>query len=202
VTALGRDDHRTDSEEGLRRLRSVGRPLPGEEVMVCDELGNPLGPGRNGELWIRGANTVQGYFRDPEQTRENFTDNGFWRSGDIGYMDELGYVYLIDRKKDLIISGGYNVYATEVENCLNSHPAVQNSAVVGVPDEEWGEAVRAVVVLASGRRAQEAELIEHCKQRLARHKAPKAVAVVDELPVSPAGKVLRREVRRRLVEPD
>jgi acyl-CoA synthetase (AMP-forming)/AMP-acid ligase II len=202
VTALGRDDHRTDSEEGLRRLRSVGRPLPGEEVMVCDELGNPLGPGSNGELWIRGANTVQGYFRDPEQTRENFTDNGFWRSGDIGYMDELGYVYLIDRKKDLIISGGYNVYATEVENCLNSHPAVQNSAVVGVPDEEWGEAVRAVVVLASGRRAQEAELIEHCKQRLARHKAPKAVAVVDELPVSPAGKVLRREVRRRLVEPD
>jgi fatty-acyl-CoA synthase len=110
-------------------------------------------------------------------------------------MDEDGYVYLIDRKKDLIISGGYNVYATEVENCLNSHPAVQNSAVVGLPHEDWGESVCAVVVLRSGGNVTPEELIAHCKENLARYKAPKRLEIAAELPLSPAGKVLRRKVR-------
>ena len=202
ATILPRADHGLDSEEKLRRLRSIGRPFPGEEIMICDEAGQELAPGEHGELLIRGANTVQGYYRDPEQTRENFTPAGFWKSGDLGYMDEHGYVYLMDRKKDLIISGGYNVYATEVENCLNSHPAVQNSAVVGLPHEEWGEAVCAVVVLKPGQAAEAAELIAHCKERLARYKAPKRVEIAAELPLSPAGKVLRREVRRQLAAKD
>jgi fatty-acyl-CoA synthase len=198
ATILTRADHGLDSETTLQRLRSIGRPFPGEEIIICDDEGHELKPGEKGELWIRGANTVQGYYHDPENTKENFTPNGFWKSGDIGYMDDEGYVYLIDRKKDLIISGGYNVYATEVENCLNSHPAVQNSAVVGMPHEDWGEAVCAVVVLRSGESATVDELIAHCKTNLARYKAPKRLLIAEELPLSPAGKVLRRKVREQL----
>ncbi len=198
ATILGRDDHRTETEAQIGRLASIGRPFPGEEVIICDDDGQRLEPGEVGELWIRGANTIQGYYNDPEQTRENFSAAGFWKSGDLGFMDEESYVYLVDRKKDLIISGGFNVYATEVENCLNSHPAVADSAVVGVPDETWGEAVHCAVVLSRGRTATAEELIAHCKRRLARHKAPKRVEIVDRLPLSPAGKVLRREVRKLL----
>lgn len=200
ITILERADHGTDTPEKLHRLASVGRPLPGEEVMVCDDSGYAVPPGEHGELWVRGANTIAGYYRDPELSREHFSPDGFWRSGDIGYMDEQGYVYLVDRKKDLIISGGDNVYASEVENCLNSHPAVQNAAVVGLPDEEWGEAVCAVVMPGSGREVSAHELIAHCKKNLARQKVPKKVYLVDELPLSPAGKVLRREVRAWLVQ--
>jgi fatty-acyl-CoA synthase len=202
VTILGRHDHGTDTPDKIRRLASVGQPFPGEEVIICDDAGNPLAPGEHGELWIRGPNTIAGYYQDPELTREHFSPNGFWFSGDIGYMDELGYVYLVDRKKDLIISGGYNVYASEVENCLNSHPAVENSAVVGLPDDDWGEAVCAVVMLGSGCRASTEELVGHCKKNLARYKAPKRIYLVNELPLSSAGKVLRREVRASLRQMD
>jgi fatty-acyl-CoA synthase len=202
ATILPRADHDLSKKKTLKRLHSIGQPFPGEEIIICNDLGKQLEPGEKGELWIRGANTVQGYYKDPENTRENFTASGFWKSGDIGYMDEDGYVYLIDRKKDLIISGGYNVYATEVENCLNSHPAVQNSAVVGLPHEEWGESVNAVVVLQGNKTASPDELIQHCKERLARYKAPKQVLIADELPLSPAGKVLRRKVRQQLSHQD
>ncbi len=198
ATILTRSDHDLSSEEALQRLRSIGRPFPGEEIIICDDFGNQLNSGEKGELWIRGSNTVSGYYQDPENTKANFTPSGFWKSGDIGYMDDEGYVYLVDRKKDLIISGGYNVYATEVENCLNSHPAVQNSAVVGLPHEDWGESVCAVVVLRSGESATAEALITYCKERLARYKAPKRLVIADQLPLSPAGKVLRRKVRDQL----
>ncbi|RJX32527.1 MAG: long-chain fatty acid--CoA ligase [Desulfarculus sp.] len=198
-TILGRAEHSLELPEQIQRLSSIGRPFPGQELIICDEQGREMPVGERGELWIRGANTIQGYYRDPELTRQNFSAGGFWKSGDIGYVDGQGYVYLVDRKKDMIISGGYNVYATEVENCLNSHPAVQNSAVVGLPDEQWGEAVCAVVVLNEGQRAQAAELIAYCKENLARYKAPKKLEIVSELPLSPAGKVLRRRVRERLL---
>lgn len=198
ATILPRADHDLSKSTTLQRLHSIGRPFPGEEIIICDDFGKQLEPGEKGELWIRGANTVQGYYKDPDNSRENFTDSGFWKSGDIGYMDDDGYVYLIDRKKDLIISGGYNVYATEVENCLNSHPAVQNSAVVGLPHEEWGESVCAVVVLSAGESVTAQELIDHCKERLARYKAPKRVEIANGLPLSPAGKVMRRKVRAQL----
>lgn len=165
---------------------------------MCDPEGHPLPPESEGEIFVRGANTIAGYWRDPDQTRENFTDNGFWKSGDIGRMDPEGYLYLVDRKKDMVVTGGYNVYAAEVEHCLNSHPAVENSAVVGLPHQTWGEAVHAVVVLRPGAKACPEELIAFCKDRLAHYKAPKAVDIVTELPLSPVGKVLRREVRRLL----
>ena len=116
----------------------------------------------------------------------------------MGYMDDEGYLYLVDRKQDMIISGGYNIYAIEVENCLNSHPAVRDSAVVGLPHDIWGEEVRAMVMLAHGSTTTPRDLIDHCKHILARYKAPKKIKITEQLPLSPAGKVLRREVRRRL----
>ena len=198
VTILGRKDHGTRTPEQLQRLLSVGRPMPGEEVIICDEEGQVLPAGQRGEIWVRGPNTIEGYYRAPELTQENFSSSGFWKSGDMGYTDEQGYVYLVDRKQDMIITGGYNVYAIEVENCLNSHPAIQNSAVVGVPDDIWGEQVCAMVMLVQGSTASAQELIDHCKRHLARYKAPKKIRIVEQLPLSPAGKVLRREVRRLL----
>jgi len=202
VTILGRKDHGTRTQEQIDRLLSVGRPMPGEEVIICDNNGKPLPAGQRGELWIRGPNTIEGYYKSPEMTEKNFSAGGFWKSGDMGYMDEAGYLYLVDRKQDMIITGGYNVYAIEVENCLNSHPAVQNSAVVGIPHDIWGEEVRAMVLLAQGCTATPGGLIEHCKHHLARYKAPKKIEITEQLPLSPAGKVLRREVRRLLKDGD
>jgi fatty-acyl-CoA synthase len=199
-TILARDDHSVDSLRQAERLASIGRPFPGQEILLCDDDGRPVPHGCEGELYIRGTNTIQGYFRNPELTKENFTSGGFWKSGDLGYSDEDGYIFLVDRKKEMIITGGYNVYATEVENCLNSHPAVSNSAVVGLPDEHWGEAVCAMVVAKESMSVSSEELIEYCKARLARHKAPKRVEFVSALPVSAVGKVLRREVRRNMIE--
>ena len=202
VTILGRQDHGTRTREQIDRLQSVGRPMPGEEVIICDKDGSQLPAGERGEIWIRGPNTIAGYYRAPGLTKSNFSADGFWKSGDMGYMDEAGYVYLVDRKQDMIITGGYNVYAVEVENCLNSHPAVQNSAVVGLPHDTWGEQVCAMVILAHGSPTSPQELIDHCKHRLARYKAPKKIVITDQLPLSPAGKVLRREVRRLLKDRD
>ena len=200
ATVLLRSEHRTDSEEHVRRLASVGRPVPGVEVRICDDEGRELPSGQTGEIWIRGPHTVRGYYRDPEETRLNFSPRGFWKSGDLGRIDPEGYVYLVDRKKDLIVTGGFNVYAMEVENCLNRHPAVHCSAVVGVPDEEWGEAVCAAVVLKPGAALGPQGLIDHCKAHLARYKAPKRIDFVAELPLSPIGKILRREVRRQYLD--
>ena len=203
VTMLGRGDHDVTTREGIARLASVGRPVPGMEVKIVDNQGNEAVCGGEGEILVRGVNTISGYYKDPEQTAANFTSDGFWKSGDVAYMDQEGYVFLMDRKKDMVVTGGYNVYATEVENCLTSHPAVENCAVVGVPDEMWGEAVWASVVLRQGATASPQELIAHCKERLARYKAPKRIVIVPELPLSSVGKVLRREVRavlRKMVE--
>jgi acyl-CoA synthetase (AMP-forming)/AMP-acid ligase II len=195
---LGRKDHGTQTQEQIARLQSVGRPMPGEEVIICDEDGRVLPAGQRGEIRIRGPNTIAGYFKAPELTKKNFSSAGFWKSGDMGYMDEKGYLYLVDRKQDMIITGGYNVYAIEVENCLNSHPAIQNSAVVGLPHDLWGEEVCAMVMRVHGSTTSPGELIDHCKHHLARYKAPKKIEIIDQLPLSPAGKVLRREVRRLL----
>jgi fatty-acyl-CoA synthase len=197
ATILARKDHGTETEEQIKRLCSVGQPVPCVEIRICNDNGQELPVGEKGEIWIRGPNTVKGYFKDPEQTRENFAANGFWKSGDVGFIDDKGYVYLVDRKKDMIVSGGYNIYATEVENCINRHPAVQNCAVVGIPDEHWGEAVCGIVVLRKGAIVEQQELIDHCKQHLARYKAPKRIDFVKELPLSSVGKVLRREVKKR-----
>jgi acyl-CoA synthetase (AMP-forming)/AMP-acid ligase II len=199
-TVLAREDHRMNSPHQIGRLASVGRPFPGEEILFCDETGTPVPPGTEGELYIRGANTIQGYYRAMDLTAQNFTSNGFWKSGDIGYSDDEGYIFLIDRQKDMIITGGYNVYATEVENCLNSHPSVSNSAVVGVPDEDWGEAVCALVTLREGAAVSPRDLRAHCRKDLAAYKVPKRIEFASSLPISAAGKVLRREVRRHFMD--
>ena len=194
VSLLGKADHRADDEASLARMGSAGRVTPGVEVFIADEDGNELPAGQTGEIRIRCRAVVTGYYRNPEQTAAEFVD-GAWCSGDLGYIDELGYLFIVDRMKDMIISGGFNVYAVEVESALASHPSVLMSAVVGVPHEEWGEAVHAEVVLRPGAAASSDELIAHVKGKLGSYKAPKSVAVVSDLPLSAFGKVLRRQVR-------
>jgi len=196
-TIMNRDEHDVSTEEGRKRLKSVGRPVPGMEFKIVDSDGKEKQLGEEGEIWIRGPHTIVGYYNDPEQTKEGFSKDGFWKSGDIGYMDTDGFIYLIDRKKDMIVSGGFNVYPTEVENCINSHPSVQQSAVVGRPDEYWGEAVHGEVILKKGAVLSENDLIKYCKEALSRYKVPKSITFVEELPLSPVGKVLRREVRKK-----
>ncbi|MGH8789945.1 MAG: class I adenylate-forming enzyme family protein [Cupriavidus necator] len=190
VALLPKQDHIA----GASHLASAGRVASTAEVIVVDDNGTRLPAGETGEIWIRSRATISGYFRNPEGTATEFV-NGFWKSGDLGYVCDQGFLYIVDRKKDMIITGGFNVYAIEVEAALNAHPAVSNSTVVGVPHEEWGEAVHAEVMLKAGEQVSAEALIEHVKGRLGRYKAPKTVAFVDALPVSAVGKVLRRQVR-------
>jgi len=192
VAILGKSDHVLPGDG--HHLASAGRVAPNMEVMIVDEHGNEVAPGDTGELWLRSRATITGYRDNPQATASEFAD-GFWKSGDLGYIDAQGFLYLVDRKKDMIITGGFNVYAVEVEGALNSHPAVENSAVVGVPHAEWGEAVHAEVVLKAGAQVSAEALIEHVKGTLGRYKAPKTMVFVEALPVSVVGKVLRRQVR-------
>jgi acyl-CoA synthetase (AMP-forming)/AMP-acid ligase II len=164
-----------------RMLTSDGSPAPDEEP---------------GELVVRGANVMSGYWRKPEATNDVLYD-GWYRTGDVAVRDADGYIYIVDRARDLIISGGYNVYPAEVEAVLARHAAVAEVAVVGVPDDKWGEAVRAVVVRSKNATATESELIDFCAQNLAGYKKPKAIDFVAELPHGSTNKVLRREVRDR-----
>jgi acyl-CoA synthetase (AMP-forming)/AMP-acid ligase II len=196
VSALRKREHRSDTEAARARLASAGRVSAGVELMIADLDGNRLPPGQTGEIWLRTQATIAGYYGNPEATAAEF-ENGYWKSGDVGYVDNDGYLYIVDRKKDMIITGGFNVYAIEVEGALAEHPAVLMSAVVGVPHPDWGEAVHAEVILRDGATATDEDLITHAKQRLGSYKAPKTVTFVAELPLSPVGKVLRRQVRQR-----
>jgi acyl-CoA synthetase (AMP-forming)/AMP-acid ligase II len=193
ATTLHKSDH---LDPDGKRLSSAGRVSPTVELLVVDEAGNPLPCGSTGEIWLRSRATIEGYRNNPEGTAGEFS-NGYWKSGDLGYLDEDGYLYLVDRKKDMIITGGFNVYAIEVEAAINSHPTVAMSAAIGVPHEEWGEAVHAEVVLRKNAQASAEELIAHVKGRIGRFKAPKSIAFVEALPQSVVGKVLRREVREK-----
>ena len=194
--SMSKAAHRATTPEEEKRLASAGQPTAGVEVIVVDDDGNQVQRGEIGEFWLRSRGVCLGYLDDPEKTEQEFSD-GFWKSGDLGYMDEGGFGYIVDRKKDMIISGGFNVYATEVEAAINAHKAIVMSAVVGVPHEEWGEAIHAEVMVRDGAEVTEAELIAFVKQNLTSYKAPKTVTVVDELPVSSVGKVLRRNVREK-----
>jgi long-chain acyl-CoA synthetase len=188
VTHLTPADHRSGE-----RLRSMGAPVPGVQVQVRDPLGNALPPGEIGELWIRGGNVMLGYWNRPHDTAEALVD-GWYRSGDIAYADESGYLYMVDRAKDMIITGGENVYSIEVESVLAEHPSVREAAVFGVPHEHWGEAVHAVAVVASAVDAD--ELIAHCRARIAGFKVPRSIELREEpLPKSGAGKVLKSTLR-------
>ena len=195
VSLLGKAEHKPANHLEQKRLGSCGRPASGYEIGIFDENGSEIPHGTTGEIWIRGPGVIKGYFKNPGQTESEFTDTGWWKSGDLGYVDEDGYIYIVDRKKDMIITGGFNVYAIEIEEVLASHPAVLMSAVVGVPHPDWGEAVHAEVVLAKDSAVTEEELIAHCKERKGNYKAPKSIVFVDSLPVTPVGKILRRAVR-------
>jgi fatty-acyl-CoA synthase len=195
VTSLSKADHTSDTDDGRRRLGSAGRVTPGVEMIISDVDGNPLPVGETGEIRLRTRATIGGYFNNPEGTAAEFQD-GFWLSGDLGYLDDGGYLFIVDRKKDMIITGGFNVYAVEVEAALSEHPSVLMSAVVGIPHPHWGEAVHAEVMLREGATVSEDELIELAKVKLGSYKAPKSVQFVSELPLSSVGKVLRRQVRR------
>jgi acyl-CoA synthetase (AMP-forming)/AMP-acid ligase II len=179
------------------RLRSVGLPTPvvaGIEVM--NEAGELLPPGEVGELVVRGPTVMQRYIGDPDASAA-IKRHGWQHTGDVGYRDADGFVYVSDRKRDLIISGGFNIFPLEIEQVLNRHPAVQDCAVIGVPDEKWGEAVKAVVELAPGASVGAAELIALCRDALGGVMAPKSVDFVTVLPRSAVGKVLKRELRER-----
>jgi acyl-CoA synthetase (AMP-forming)/AMP-acid ligase II len=190
VSVLLPEDHARED-----KLGSAGRPVNGTVVTVQDEHGTVLPPGQVGEVCLRGGQFMTEYWRRPEETEAAFRD-GWYHSGDAGYLDDEGFLFLVDRTKDMIVTGGENVYSTEVEQALASHPAVAQVAVIGVPDEVWGEAVHAVVVLRPGASATADELIEHARGQIAGYKVPKAVTFRDEpLPLSGAMKVLKRELR-------
>jgi long-chain acyl-CoA synthetase len=191
VSVLLPEDH----DRGGRLLQSAGRPVLGTEVSIRDDVGTELPVGEVGEVCIRGGQFMTEYWRRPEETAAAFRD-GWYHSGDAGHLDEEGYVYLVDRTKDMIVTGGENVYSTEVEQALASHPAVAQVAVIGVPDDTWGEAVHAVVVRQPDAQASEQDLLEHVRGLIAGYKVPKSVSFRDEpLPLSGAMKVLKRELR-------
>jgi acyl-CoA synthetase (AMP-forming)/AMP-acid ligase II len=181
----------------MQRLASAGRPALGVEVRIVTEHGAEAGPAEEGELLIRGDIVMAGYWRDPEATREVIDADGWLHTGDVARKDQDGYIYIIDRKKDMIISGGFNVYPREVERIIETHQGVQEVAVVGIPDEVWGETVHAFVVPRDGVHLSEAELISLCKQHIASYKAPKSVRVVPELPKNFQGKILKRVLRQQ-----
>ena len=180
--------------------RSAGRALPHVEVRVVDANDDEVPAGEIGEVVVRGDNVMLGYWKRPEDTAATVHD-GWMHTGDLARMDEQGYLFIIDRLKDMIITGGENVYSAEVENALAGHPAVAAAAVVGVPDDRWGERVHAVVVLRPGCEVTEESLREHARALIAGYKVPRSMEFVDELPVSAAGKVLKRELRERYRSP-
>jgi long-chain acyl-CoA synthetase len=182
------------------RVGSVGTPAGVVEVKIVDKEGQELAIGETGEIAIRGPNIMKGYFNNPEETAKVLR-NRWLHSGDIGRLDANGYLYIVDRIKDMIISGGLNVYPTEVEEVLYTHTAVEECAVIGMPHTEYGEAVTAFVILKQGLTCSEAELIGFCKERIASYKAPKRIMFVDQLPKSPAGKILKREIRKSVDKP-
>jgi acyl-CoA synthetase (AMP-forming)/AMP-acid ligase II len=182
------------------RLASVGLPLPGVELKICDAQGRECKQGETGEIVTRSIANMGGYFNLPDETSRTVDTDGWLRTGDAGYLDEGGYLFLRDRVKDMIITGGENVYPAEVENALRSHPGVLDVAVIGVPDAVWGERVTAVVVVRAEHPPDANALIEFARARIARYKCPKQVEFAAELPRNAAGKILRRELRDRYKE--
>jgi len=191
ISLLAPEDHRSGDEE---RMGSAGRVVPGAEVRVVDpDSLEDVEPGKQGELWFKSKQLMKGYHNKPDATKEAVTEDGWFRTGDIGRVDDDGYIFVEDRLKDMIITGGENVYSIEVERVLAEHPAVAEVAVIGVPDEKWGESVKAVVSLEG--EVTDEELISWAKERLAGYKCPRTVDIVDELPRNPTGKILKKDLR-------
>jgi long-chain acyl-CoA synthetase len=181
------------------RIGSVGETVPGVEVQIRDVEGRPVGLGQEGEICIRGRNVMSGYLNNPQDTEAAFWPGDWFRSGDIGVLDEEGYLFIVDRLKDMIITGGENVYPREVEEVLYSHSDIQECAVIGVPDKEWGERVTAFIVLKPGMAFEAEALKSALKKQLAPFKIPKKFIPVPELPKSPAGKILKRKLKQQVL---
>ena len=195
IVALPPEDHDPDSLASSQKMNSVGKPLYGVELKVIDQAGRMLPAGEIGEIATRSAKNINTYWNLPEATKATIDPEGWLRTGDAGYLDDEGYLYIQDRVKDMIISGGENVYPAEVENALFSHEAIQEVAVIGVPDDKWGETVKAIVVLKEGASADEQAIIQFARARIAAYKCPKSIDFSDALPRNATGKVLRRELR-------
>jgi long-chain acyl-CoA synthetase len=195
ITALPFEDHDPNGpRQGL--LRSAGKPHESVELRIVDsETGEDAPVGEVGEVWTRSAYNMAGYWRKDDETSATINRDGWLRTGDAGYFDAEGYLYLHDRIKDMIVSGAENVYPAEVENVLLSHPSIADAAVIGVPDERWGETVKAIVVVAPGHTLDAKSVMEHCRSRLAHYKCPTSVDATDALPRNPSGKILKRELR-------
>ena len=179
---------------------SVGTTVPGVEIEIRSSDGYPQNPNEEGEICIRGRNIMNGYLNNPEATDKAFWDDGWFRSGDIGIIDKRGYLFIVDRLKDMIITGGENVYPREVEEVLFTAPEVQECAVVGLPDKDWGEKVTAFIVLQKDRKIDVGELKAFLKERISAFKVPKTFLIVDELPKNTTGKILKREIRKQYVD--
>jgi acyl-CoA synthetase (AMP-forming)/AMP-acid ligase II len=192
ICMLPPEDH---DPEGNQRMRSAGKPLPGVEIKIVGADNEEVPVGEVGEVMTRSSNNMVGYWNLPEATKRTMTHDGWIYTGDAGYMDADGYLYIHDRVKDMIISGGENVYPAEVESAIYGHPAVQEVAVIGIPDEKWGETVKAVVVPKPGMTIEESDIIAYARERIAPFKAPRSIDVIDALPRNASGKILRKDLR-------
>lgn len=180
-----------------QKIGSTGRPVPYVAIEIRSEDGRTLLPGEHGEICIRGPKVTPGYWKEPERTASVFYPNGWFRTGDVGYLDEDGFLYLTDRLKDMIISGGENIASSEVERVLYLLPQISEAVAIGLPDERWGEQVAAVVVLRPGATLSEQEMMSHCRSLLAGFKVPRRLIITDTLPRTPSGKVLKRVLREQ-----
>ncbi|RPI05338.1 MAG: fatty acid--CoA ligase [Actinobacteria bacterium] len=195
VTGLFPDEHDPDGPTS-HRLRSAGKPLSGVELRIVDSsTGADCDTNEVGEIWIRTVQNMKGYWNLPDETAKTILDDGWLRSGDAGFLDEEGYLYIHDRVKDMIVSGGENIYPAEIENVLMSHSAVADAAVIGVPSDRWGETPKALIVKAADADPTEQELIDYCRERLAKFKCPTSVEWIDALPRNPSGKILKKDLR-------
>ena len=197
LTTLDPDVHKRALETGEHeRLKSAGRPVAGIDLKIVDEHQDEVPVGEVGEVAVRGPNVFRGYHNRPDETEQAFRD-GWFHTGDLGRVDDEGFMFLVDRKKDMVISGGENVYTSEVEAALYQHPDVFEAAVIGIPDERYGEALFAVIVLQPGAALSNDEVIEHCRSRIGGYKIPRKMAFVDALPKSAMGKILKTELRKQ-----
>jgi acyl-CoA synthetase (AMP-forming)/AMP-acid ligase II len=187
-------------EEQLARPGSCGRALEGNDIILLDEDRKPVKQGEIGEFFVKNNMLIDGYFRNKKATEESF-HNGYLSVGDMAFMDEEGYYYIVDRRKDMVITGGVNVYPAEIEMVLNHHEKVFDSAVIGVPDDVWGESLKAFVTLKPGCEATEEEIIRYCEENLAAYKKPKCVEFISELPRNPSGKILKKQLREQPQSP-
>jgi acyl-CoA synthetase (AMP-forming)/AMP-acid ligase II len=207
ITALGPEDHiiegtDAEKEKKLKRLTSsIGKPLSDVAVKIVDDQGNILPANRVGEIYAKGPRIMKSYWGDEEKSAHVITANSWLRTGDKGWMDAEGYIYLAGRSDDMIIRGGENISPEEVEDILHSHPKIEEAAVIGVPNPEWGQEPRAFVVVKKGENIGPDEIMAYCRSRLAGFKRPRSVVFVDSLPRNPMGKVLKKELRQKYGQP-